>query len=247
MDEKPEQIKSNEPDSSLSSNQSNAVKPAVNNQTLIVIIALLIIVAGMACVSVWYVMDKQNADLKQKNAELTKLKESADSARSDKVVIDSNGVATSTSSMLEISDLNNITWEYDSATYTANKATQTPMVADMGAYRDNYNGKEWVAVEVTVNDDRTSGERRDLSSSIASTIRLVDGSNKIPPIDDQYYIAPLESKTINVLFPVDDSSNLFSLWTGNLAKPTITDLDFAKADKLTGYYYMKTGYSKKQQ
>jgi hypothetical protein len=219
---------------------------------VIIIVSVLALVAVVGF-SVWAVMDSQVIELQDKNAELTKSIESMKKVKSatttstaskmgGTIAVDSRGIATSKVTMYSLTNIQNASWESASSmSYSVISATLTPVIADMGHFRDNYPNKDWVSVGINVVDNRTSGYIRNIP--ISDNIRLVDGGAKIAPTSNETTIAALQSKTIYVNFPVDKTSNSFDLWTGDLAKPTINKLNFSNGTSQYGYFSGESGYS----
>jgi hypothetical protein len=216
--------------------------------TWMTMILVVIAVAGVTGIVVYYLMSLQISELNTKNADLTSSNKSLKEAASGE------GIVTTKTTMFKVSDITDATWESDKQLdpnysdqlidFEAKSATRTPIVADMSAIRDSYKDKEWVAVEINATDTRTSGPKRAII--LRDSIRLNDNGEIISPIDDQeLLIAPLENKTVYVFFPVNKASGVFELWTGDLANPTINNLDFQNGTELSGYFLMEDGFSTK--
>ena len=231
-------------------------KPNISVQTLIVIIVLSLIVIGLFGSSIWFAMNKQITDLRSENEELTKsitsLKKSNAVTSNNTVTDNSNSIITSKTTMYQVDGFTNASWlqsksldpNYSDSliSSTANSAILVPNVSDMGNFRDNYQNKYWVAVEIKSTDYRTNGSKRAIIER--DNIRLVENGNKISPVVVQEnLIAPLESKTTYAFFPVDKTSTSFELWTGDMANPTINKLNFTNGTKLNGYFLIDRGYS----
>ena len=260
MEEKPTEKIVAEPETTKTtiSSDKNIIKISV--PVLMIAVIATITFVGLAGVSIWYTMDQQIVELTRENADLTEAAKSSKTSKIGNVTISTNsdGIVTTKTTMYQINDIQNVSWQYDKPyanktypliDYVVNSVTLTPVVADMGAYRGNYTDKNWVVVEIEAKDTRTSGQGR--SIIIADSIRIVDGNTKIQPIymGESYYIAPLESKTVYAFFPVDKDIKSFRLWTGDLANPTITNLNFDSKTVSApyGYFLMKSGYSSELQ
>jgi len=262
VEEKPKDVIVNQPDQSPvidisipSLGNVPTVQHKNNTQILVIVIVLALVFSGLVGFAIWYEMNKNVTNLQAENKVLADsvatLKKASDAALEESLVANSDGIITSKVAMYKISDIQNAIWKSDKKTdpgysdslinYIAVSATRTSVVADMGTFRDNYKDKEWVAVQINATDTRTAGQNRAII--ITDNIRLVDGTTKIAPISDVNYIAPLEEKTIYAFFPVDKTSNLFELWTGDLAKPTVTSLNFNEGTRFTGFFLMDTGFS----
>lgn len=155
------------------------------------------------------------------------------------------GINTEKVEILELEVFPSIKWEDNDREYEIIKVYLTPDIADMGHFRDNFKGKEFLILEAIVKDKRMYGERSAVKTS--DYLRLEKDGQKSVPIASggDEYLSPQEDGKIFSIFTVEKGSKKFLLLAGFLSSPERVDLNLNsdKVTKKTGVFLLKSGFS----
>ncbi len=137
-------------------------------------------------------------------------------------------------------------WEVNNVAFTIKNAYLTPDIADIGLYRANYDiGKtnKFLVIEIDVRNRRTTGSSQKVDVNNYLRIRL-DSSEYIPIENSNKTLLPQEDTTVYAIFAVPITGQNFTLLSGPLKQPRVSQLDFGSSEviKIEGVFLLNKGY-----
>lgn len=136
-------------------------------------------------------------------------------------------------------------WQDKSVAYNLEKVYLTPDIADLGSSRNDVSikDKNFLVVELSVRDRRTTGDRRLIPAGNYLRLRK-EQVDSAPVVSDYLYLSPQENGVIYVTFPVEKGISQFTLLVGILSSPRVIELDFDSNGVNTkeGVFILKGGY-----
>lgn len=119
-------------------------------------------------------------------------------------------------------------WQDNSVAFSIETAYLTPDIADIGNWRNNYkigSENQFLVIETSIRNRNTYGGN---TVNMSNYLRLRDESNvQLTPADkSDFYLEPQSDSKFFTVFVVSKSLKQASLFSGILAKPKVTKLDF---------------------